>query len=116
MNVFESLSETSNKATNIGEKYIDTSHQYLKLKVFQQLSSSMSIVVKMLIIGAMIFIALLFLAFSATIALGEYLDNWALGALIVGGSFLMLAVIVYLIRHKIDDAIIETVSHKFFDK
>ncbi len=59
MNVFESLNETSNKAVDIGEKYVEASHQYLKLKIFQQLTGAMSLFGKMLLIGSFLFIAFL---------------------------------------------------------
>ena len=115
MNVFESLDETSNKAKDIGEKYIETSHQYLKLKIFQQLTGTMSLVGKMLLIGSVLFISFLFLAISAAIAIGYWLNNFALGALIVGGLFLLIALFIYLLRHRIDQKFIEVMSENFFD-
>ena len=51
MSVFESLNNTTDKATDIGERYIKASHQYLRLKIFQQLTSSVSLMAKVLIIG-----------------------------------------------------------------
>ncbi|MFB9054118.1 hypothetical protein ACFFVB_13600 [Formosa undariae] len=115
MSVFESLNETSNKAKDIGERYVDTSHQYLKLKIFQQLTGGMSLFGKMLLIGSFLFIAFIFLAISAAIAIGYWLENYALGALIIGGLFLCLAILVYLFRHRIDQKFIETMSDLFFD-
>ncbi|WP_066219330.1 hypothetical protein [Formosa haliotis] len=116
MNVFESLNETSNKAVDIGEKYVETSHQYLKLKVFQQVTSFSSLFGKMLLIGGMMIIALLFLALSAAVAIGYWVDNLAIGMLIMGGVFILIMLIIYLLRRRIDKFFIKKVSQKFFDK
>ncbi|MBP1841604.1 hypothetical protein [Formosa algae] len=115
MNVFESLNETSNKAKDIGERYVESSHQYLKLKIFQQLTGAMSLFGKMLLIGAMLFIAFLFLAMSAALAIGYLFNNFAIGTLIVGGSFLLIAFVIYLLRRRIDQKFIEVMSENFFD-
>ena len=34
MSVFENLHNTTDKATDLGEKYIKTSRQYFRLKIF----------------------------------------------------------------------------------
>jgi len=115
MNIFESLNETSNKASDIGETYVSKSHQYVKLKIFQQLTQIMSLLGKMMLVGAFLFIAFLFLAFSAAIAIGYWLNNMAYGALTVGGIFLILAIIVYMLRKQIDGKFIKTMSKNYFD-
>ncbi|CDF79742.1 conserved hypothetical protein (DUF1469) [Formosa agariphila KMM 3901] len=115
MNIFESLNETSNKASDIGETYINKSHQYVKLKIFQQLTQVMSLLGKMILVGAFLFIAFMFFAISAAIGIGYWLDNMAYGALVVGGLFLIFAVIVYVLRKRIDNKFITTMSQNFFD-
>lgn len=115
MSVFESLNETSNKAKHIGERYLESSHQYVRLKIFQQVTVSMSLLGKILLIGSVLFIAFLFFAISLAIAIGYWLNNMVWGTLIVGGLFLLLAVIIYLLRHRIDNKFIEKMSHNFFD-
>nr|WP_321223169.1 hypothetical protein [uncultured Psychroserpens sp.] len=116
MTVFESLNETTNKATETAEKYAQTSKEYFKLKVFQQLALSLSLVTKACIIGGLIVLALIFISVSAAIAIGHELENLAMGYLIVGVIYLILSIIVYLIRGKIDIKVITSVSDKFFDQ
>ncbi|TYB77079.1 hypothetical protein [Bizionia myxarmorum] len=115
MNVFETISDTTGKMADSGETYIKKTQEYLKLKVFQQLTVSVSLVVKALAVGGLFGIGLLFLAFAAALAIGKWLENEALGYLIVGGVFLILTLIIYLSRSAINNMIIKRFSSKFFE-
>ncbi|WP_299226282.1 hypothetical protein [uncultured Psychroserpens sp.] len=115
MTVLESLNNTTNKATDTAEKYLKTSQQFIKLKVFQQLTISLSLIIKLAIIGGLAALALIFIAVSGAIAIGEALNNLPIGYLIVGVIFLLLSCVVYFIRTLIDKKIIKAMSNKFFD-
>ena len=114
MNVFESINNTSRKASDVGEEYVDKSLQYFKLKFFQQLSYTISMVGKALIIGAVLFIGLIFLAVAGAIALGELLGEVALGFLIVGGLIMIVGFIIYKVRYLIDAKVIDKIQTKLF--
>lgn len=115
MNILESINDTSGKLADAGETYVKKTEEYYKLKVFQQISVSISFVTRGLIIGAVLFLGLFFLAFSLAFAMGQWLDNYALGYLIVAALFLFITVILYFNRHVINKKIIQTLSSKFFD-
>ncbi|TXD85206.1 hypothetical protein ESY86_01285 [Subsaximicrobium wynnwilliamsii] len=115
MSVFNSISETTDKATDIGEKYYNASLQYFKLKLFKRVASVLSIVAKLAIVGILALLTILFLAVSAAIAIGQELDNLALGYLIVGGILLLLAIIVVSLGSVIDGKILKNLSDKFWD-
>lgn len=115
MTVFESINHTTTKATDLGQDYIKKSQEYYKLKIFQQLTFSFSMLGKALVIGSILFIGFVFLAFALAIAIGDWLSNVALGYLIVSGLFFCIALIVYKLRHRIDQKIIKTMSPKFFN-
>lgn len=114
MNIFESINNTSNKASDIGERYVDKSFEYFKLKIFQQLTYTISMAGKALIIGAVLFIGLILLAVAGAIAIGQALDNVALGYLIVGALFFIIAFIIYKVRYLIDGKIISKIYVKFY--
>ncbi len=114
MSIFESINNTSNKASDIGERYIDKSFEYFKLKVFQQLTYTISMMGKALIIGAVLFIGLILLTISAAIAIGDALQNVALGYLIMGALFMIIGIIIYKVRYVVDATIIEKFQTKFF--
>lgn len=114
MSIFESINNTSNKASDIGERYFDRSFEYFKLKVFQQLTYTISMIGKALIIGAVLFIGLILLSISAAIAIGDALQNIALGYLIMGAAFMIIGLIIYKVRYVVDAKIIEKFQTKFF--
>ncbi|MTE27710.1 hypothetical protein [Winogradskyella ouciana] len=115
MSVFNDINNTTDKASEIGERYLKTSHQYFKLKVFQQLTLTMSLLAKILLIGGIVFIGIIFLAVALAIELGNVFESLVLGYLSVGIIFLAVALIIYSLRAKINRFIIKTFSLKFFD-
>jgi len=115
MNILESINDTSGKMADAGETYVKKTEEYYKLKVFHQISVSVSFVTRGLIIGGVLFLALFFLAFSLAFAIGQWLDNYALGYLIVAALLFVITVILYYNRHVINKKIIQTLSSKFFD-
>ncbi len=68
MDIVDSIRETNKKATNLGEKYLKTSYEYYKLKIFQQLSISVGMFFKVILIGTLLVIGVgLPIIFQATI-------------------------------------------------
>lgn len=116
MNIFESIGEKADRATDIGEKYISSSHQYFKLKLFQQLAFSVSLVAKLIAVGAFIFLGLIFAAVAGALKLGELFENLALGYLSVAGIFLIIGLLIYATRKSINCYIIKKMGSKFFSE
>lgn len=114
MNVFESLGETTDKATDIGEAYFKASRQYLELKIFQQFSLSVSLIAKLIAISIFAFLGLIFCAVAASMAIGDALENLLLGYLIVGVLFLLIGVIIFMGRTSINKIILQKLGSKFF--
>jgi len=114
-NIFESISNTSNEASDIGEKYIDDTKEYFRLKIFQQLTVSISMIAKTLAIGGLLFIGLIFLSVAAALAIGAWLDSVALGYVIVAAFFLIVCVIIYSQRTVFDKLIIAKMGKKYFN-
>lgn len=115
MEVIEKINSTTNKGADFSKKYIETSYQYGKLKIFQLVTVSISATVKMFLVGGFISIGLFFLAFASAVFLGNYLNNISLGYLIVGLFFLISAIFIFSLRKKIDKKIIQKMSEIFFD-
>ncbi|MDY7396626.1 hypothetical protein UMM65_15355 [Aureibaculum sp. 2210JD6-5] len=115
MNIFESINESTTNAVKSGENYIRRSEEYFKLKIFQQLSLSLSALVKIAIIGGFIFLGLIFFAIAGAIALGKLLESIPLGILIVGLILVLFALIAFSLRKSIDKTLIRKFSKSFFD-
>ena len=114
-NIFESINSTSDKAVDVGEKYLKDTQEYYKLKIFQQLTISISMMAKVLAIGGILFIGLIFLSIAGAVAIGQWLDNPALGWVIMSGIFFFIGLIIYATRNVINEKIIAKLSPKFFN-
>ncbi|GAA4281043.1 hypothetical protein [Gaetbulibacter aestuarii] len=115
MEFFENLNEASDKLGDAGKTYVEKSQEYYKLKVFQQVSDSISMITKIVIIGGLLFTALIFLAFALAIYLGDLLGSQSLGYVITAGLIIVIAIIFYISRRKIDNIVIRRMSTNFFD-
>lgn len=115
MSLSESISKTNTKAAKVGEKYLKTSYDYYRLKIFQQLSISISMVFKAVIIGGLLFVGLCFLGIALAFSIGNAMDSHMLGFVIVGSLFIFLSIIAILTRKYINNMTVKKLSKKFFD-
>lgn len=115
MSVIESIGETNKKATDLGEKYLETSYEYYKLKIFQQLTITISMVFKAILIGSCLAIGLGFMALAVALFIGKSLDNYTQGFLIMGAIFVVLSLIALLLKKHINDFVVAILSEKFFN-
>lgn len=114
MSIFDDVNQTTNKASDIGERYVKTTHQYFRLKVFQQLTLSLSMIVKAVLIGAMLFVGLLFFSVALVVELSSVYESLITGCIIVGFGYLLLAIVIYLLKSKINKFLIRKVGSKYF--
>ncbi|MFI8603528.1 hypothetical protein ACIGCP_03660 [Cellulophaga baltica] len=115
MSILKSLDDTTNSATEAGEAYVKSTKNYFELKVFQQLTTLSSYLLKIVLFGSLCVLGLIFIAVAGAAALGAYFDSMALGYLIVGGIFFLLVLLIYLVRKRIDRIIIQKLSKTYFD-
>ena len=114
MGIIDSLNETSNKAIDVGEVYYKKTQEYYRLKVFQQLTMTTGMLLKMAVIGGLAFLALIFLTVAGIIYLGNILESMVAACLIAGALFIVLLIIAYIFRRKIDNMLVKKLSVKFF--
>lgn len=115
MSIIRALDNTTSKAASSGKNYAKSTRNYYELKIFQQISLFSSYALKLVILGSMCALGLIFLAISAAFALGTYLDNFALGYFYVAICFFILMIFVYLGRKGIDKFLIKKLSKTYFD-
>lgn len=115
MDILESLKSTSEDGVDIGEKYIDASYKYNKLKAFQILTYTTSSLTKLFLIGSLLSSGLLFMSVAVAIVLGDYFNNLSLGYLSVGFILLIVGLIIFSLRKFIDKKIIIKMSTQFFE-
>ena len=115
MDFFENINKASEKLGDAGKAYVEKSQEYYKLKIFEQTSAYISLVTKIVVIGGLLFTGLIFLAFAFAIYLGNILDNPSLGYVITAAIILVMAVIVYWNRHRINNVVVRKLSSNFFE-
>lgn len=115
MGVIDSLNQTSEKAVDIGEQYYEKTLEYYKLKIFQQLTLTVSMLCKIALIGSLLVLSIIFLAVSGTIALANLLGNMILACIIIAIGLILLALVAYLLRKKVENFIIKKIAKNFFD-
>ena len=115
MGLGDSLNETNSKAKDVGEKYLKTSYEYYKLKIFQQLSISVSLIFKAILIGALLILGLVFLAIALAILIGKNTGDYSQGFLWVGFVFLILSLLAYILRKRLNNLITKKLSKTFFN-
>ncbi|MEH6745751.1 MAG: phage holin family protein [Maribacter arcticus] len=114
MGIIDSLNETSNKAIDVGEVYYKKTQEYYRLKVFQQMTMTTGMLLKMAVIGGLGILALIFLTVAGIIYLGNILESMVGACLIAGALFIVLLIVAYIFRRKIDNMLVKKLSVKFF--
>ncbi|PQJ77449.1 hypothetical protein [Polaribacter glomeratus] len=115
MSIFENFKDSADKGTDASKQFVSKTFEHTKLKAFQLTALTLSVIVKLFIIGSLAILGFIFLAFSSAIAIGEYLENIAFGYLIVGLVFLTISILIYLFRKYFDRKVITSLSKIFFD-
>lgn len=80
--------------------YIDLRIEQLKLKGTDTASQALGTLLTWILIIAIALMVLTVLAFGGILLLGKALDNYALGAFIVGGGLLVVLLVLWLFRKK----------------
>ncbi len=80
--------------------YVDLRIEQLKLKGSDSASKALGAVLSWILIIAVALLFLTVLVLAGTLFLGKWLDNYALGALIVCGALLLILLILFLCRKK----------------
>jgi hypothetical protein len=113
---FEELKDNVNDIQENAKAYVETSLAYYKLWGFKVAMKSTTMVLKFFLIAICLTIFLLFVSVAGALFLGNILDSYALGFLAVGGIYLVLALLLFLVKDKIvEGPILEKFSEIFFN-
>jgi hypothetical protein len=113
---FEELKEHTEDIQKQAKDYIEKSLAYYKLWGFKVAMKSTTMMLKFALIAISLAMVLLFCSIAGAFAIGQALDSYALGFLIVGGIYLVFTVLLFLIKDKIvEGPILEKFSEIFFN-
>lgn len=113
---FEELKENTEAIQENAKAYIESSIAYYKLWGFKVAMKSTTLMLKFFLIAICLMIVLLFISVAGAFAIGNLLDSYALGFLIVAGIYLIIALLLFLVKDKIvEGPILEKFSEIFFN-
>ena len=110
MTTKENLKETVDLSQQLAEK----EYEYAQLKVFYQIASVSSSVVKKSLFAFFTLIAALFLSIAAALWLGNLLESATLGFLWVGLFYVVLVSIALLFRKRIEKYVVNRLAKNYF--
>ncbi|WP_158976438.1 hypothetical protein [Cellulophaga sp. L1A9] len=96
--------------------YIETSEEFYKLKIFKILMGSVTMISQSLVLGAIVFLALLMVSFGIAFAINEAMGNFYAGFLILGAFYMLVALACYIFRTILNRPILRKFSKYYFDR
>lgn len=83
------------------KEYISNRYDLLKIELLEKLAKILSAILMIFIAVALVLAALVYFSFAAVNVLNNYFGNNWTGFLIIGGCFLIILWVVFLLRKKI---------------
>ncbi len=96
--------------------YVEDSLEYVELKGFKYSMVLITYIIKLLILSMLALLALLLLSLYAGYYLSEQIGDGNYGFLIIGVIYVLLGVVFYFLRHKLNRPLIRIFSAYYFDK
>jgi hypothetical protein len=112
---FEELKEKAAEAEAGAKAYVQLSAEYYELKAFKIGMQGILYLIKGVVISLLASLTLVFLSMAAAFALGEALESVTVGFLLVGLIYLILLVLAYLLRNRLNKPIIKQFSTFFYE-
>jgi len=106
MNPLKAVKKGLKENLSLTQDLANQAYDYLELRLFVQLSSVASSLVKILLFGVLAILALIFASIALSIFIGEQLENFTLGFLLVAAGHLLLALGIILLRKQIERQLI----------
>lgn len=114
---FEEIKENAEDLRQEAQKLIDANLKYYKLWGFKMVMKSTTMMLKIFLLAIMLMIVTIFFSIALALGIGYWLDNLAYGFLIVGGIYLVMAIVVYYAQDKIvEGAMLSRFSKIFLKK
>lgn len=114
---FEQIKQSVNHIPSQVEDLVNSNLEYYKLSLFRLIVKIAGGFVKVFVVGMALLLFFFFAAMAAAFGIGKVLESTALGFVCVGGIFLLIALLIYLLRgFIIDRLIISKLSDFYFDE
>jgi hypothetical protein len=112
---FEELKTDLSDTREAAREYLESSAEYYKLRTFKFVMRATIALVVVLFVGMLGSLAVLFLSIAASIEIGGHFNNYTYGFLIVGGLYLVLGIIGYALRGRLEAPVLRQFSRYYFE-
>nr|WP_321415389.1 phage holin family protein [uncultured Allomuricauda sp.] len=113
---FEEIKEQIDHVEEGVRSYVKNSLDFYRLQSFKSMMRGITMATKVLVIGCVVSMALLFLSLSAAFWLGTLLESTSQGFLIVGGFYVLIGLLLFLLRKKFEKPLLKKFSKFYFDE
>ena len=96
-----SLIETILELKDNFQKYLETNISYYGLSTLEKVAKVVNYIISHTVVMVIFAISLIFLSGAAAIYIGKLMQSYELGLLIVGGSYTLIGIVLYLFRNRI---------------
>ncbi|MEH6408078.1 MAG: phage holin family protein [Leeuwenhoekiella sp.] len=90
---FSKITDNIHELTTNLQDYIDSSTEYYKLDLFKKMMKGAVSLVKLLVIGSIFLVFLLFISVAVAISIGESMEHVSTGYYIVSGFYLVVFIL-----------------------
>ena len=95
--------------------YLENSEEYIRLKIFKVLMGLITSGAQIMLVGSVLLLALFILSFAASFAIGNALESDYYGFIIIGVFYLVIAILCYVLRDRINGPLLRKFSKQYFD-
>lgn len=113
---FDELKERAAEAERDLKEYGQASAEYYKLKAFKLAMRSFIYLAKGFVLGFILLLILIFLSVAGAYAIGERMDSFSTGFLIVAGAYLVIFLLAYMLKDFMNAPILRKFSEYFYEE
>ena len=113
---FEEIKEQIGDVEDGVKSYVKNSLDFYRLQSFKSMMKGITMATKVLVIGGVVSMALLFLSISLAFWFAMLLNNTAQGFLLVGGIYVLSGLILWSVRKRFEKPLLKSFSKFYFDE
>lgn len=98
------------------QMYMKRSVEYYKLDFYKKSTKSVASIMRVFLLGSVVFLVIFFISFGAAIFIGDTLGNVSYGYFIVAGFYVLVLLLIAIFGKKpIETLILKSTSKIFFN-
>lgn len=113
---FEEIKEQFLEAEHSTKAYVKNSIDFYRLKSFKSMMQGITMVAKVIMVGTMALLALLFFSISLAFWLGSYFNSVTKGFLLVGLLYVLFGMVLFLVRKRLERPLLKQFSEFYFEE